>query len=130
MEEWEYGLRLDLNMTNKKEKYVIFSGYNKKSTEVKAFLDKLDKNLDDYEGITNKVIIAGDLNAKVGEENDIAETGIEKIMQQTRKTEDKETRREGRILARWCENRAMAIMNGRAKGDETGKITCIGHGNG
>lgn len=87
--------------------------------------------MDELEVIEARIIMAGDPNAKIGEEQIIAHCGLEddgKIP--TRKSEDKELRPEGKILFRCCEERAMIVMNSRSEGDEDEKIASRGHGQG
>lgn len=128
--DWEYGIKIELEK-GKEEKYIIITGYNNKPANMKTFLKKLDQELDEIEGSPFKTILIGDLNARIGEGQRVSECGMDEFkVAQIRKSEDKEIRREGKLLLNWCESRAILIMNGRSIGDEDGKITCIGHGGG
>ncbi|XP_043477868.1 uncharacterized protein LOC122508520 [Leptopilina heterotoma] len=128
--EWEFGLQIVIKKDNKIN-YIIITGYNNKASNIKKFLKVLDEKLDDLEGTEAKIIVAGDLNARIGEEQGVANCGMDEVNEwPLRKSEDKEIRQEGKKLIDWCERRTMMIMNGRAEGDEEGKITCVGHGMG
>lgn len=129
IEQWEYGLKIDLKKKNSEIRYIILTGYNNRANNLNKFVAKLSDKMDELEGSEARIIVSGDINARIGEEQGIAHCGLEddgKIP--TRKSEDKELRPEGKLLLRWCEERAMIVMNGRSEGDEDGKITSIGHG--
>ena len=87
--------------------------------------------MDDLEGHPARLMLAGDLNAKIGSGQGVAECSWkEKINLRLRNSEDKEMRSQGKLLLNWCEARTMLIMNGRTEEDREGKVTCIGHGSG
>ena len=85
--------------------------------------------MDDLEGHPAGLMLAGDLNAKIGSGQGVVECGWkEKMNIRLRNSEDKEMRSEGKLLLNWCEARTMLIMNGRTQEDREGKVTCIGQG--
>ena len=112
--EWEYGLQLQIKKKNSEDNYILITGYNNKPNNIKLFLKKLDQRMDDLEGHSARLILAGDLNAKIGTGQGVAECSWEKEMDLClRNSEDKEIRPEGKVLLNWCKARTMLIMNGR-----------------
>ncbi|XP_011313009.1 trichohyalin-like [Fopius arisanus] len=94
-------------------------------------LEALGTTVDDKEGEGARIVISGDLNARIGELQGWASCGmVEEGRIGERIAQDKTERGEGRKLIGWCEERAFLVENGRARGDETGAITFIGEGAG
>ena len=133
-EEWEYGLLIKIKLKDAKEtedNYIIATGYNNKPANINKFIRELDRRLEELEGTKPRGLVACDFNARIGEGQGIAECGMENLKQlPTCRSEDKEIIYEGKKLIEWCEEKAMIIMNGRAVGNEEGKITYVGHGRG
>lgn len=71
------------------------------------------------------VFICGDMNARVGD----AQVCNEGSVFVTRKTEDKNVNKNVKNLLKICEDLNLVLLNGRIKGDETGKITYVGGNN-
>ena len=106
--------------------YILITGYNTKPNNTKLFLKKMEQRMDDLERHPARLILAGDLNAKIGSGQGVAECGWkEKINLPLRNSEDKEMRSEGKLLLNWCEARTMLIINGRTEEDREGKVRCI-----
>lgn len=90
-------------------------------TKLRESLDTImEENLKE-EG---SLIIIGDWNARIGEEN--ARIEIKKEEDWKRKSEDKTLNNEGKKMLDFCEEYGITIMNGRMRGDEEGKYTHIG----
>lgn len=129
IQEWEYGLTLKIKGSEINEEYIIISVYNNDRKNLQTCVDKLEEEIENVAIENRRLIITGDFNARIGEEQGIAECGIgisTEIVK--RKSEDKQIRSEGRKMIRWCEEKAMIIMNGRTSEDQEGKTTCIGYG--
>lgn len=118
VEEWDYGLI----MKEKGSRIKIITVYNnKKVTKLRESLDTImEKNLNE-EG---SLIIIGDWNARIGEEN--ARIEIKKEENWKRKSEDKTLNNEGKKMLDFCKEYGITIMNGRMRGDEEGKYTHLG----
>lgn len=129
IKEWEYGMQINLKNKEGDDNYTIITGYNNRSSNIKKFLNAINCNLEVLEKTNDRIIIAVDLNVRIGESQGVSECGLEKVNDlPTRRSEDKEYRYEGIRFIEWCEENTMVIMNGRTKEDREGKITCIGHG--
>uniref|UniRef100_A0A0C9Q1K8 MCT1 protein n=1 Tax=Fopius arisanus TaxID=64838 RepID=A0A0C9Q1K8_9HYME len=99
--EWECRLRIrgrDGNI-NEKNKYEIWTVYNNRGGNMKNLLNSVNDKLGLSEGYNT--IIIGDLNARIGEEQGIAEYGMKKSNIPRRKSEDKIRRNEGKQLVNW-----------------------------
>ena len=70
-----------------------------------------------------RLIIAGDLNARVGEKQT---TGNGEEGERYRRSEDKTLNAEGRVLVNFCEERDCMIRNGATIGDWKGEATYVG----
>lgn len=70
------------------------------------------------------VIVGGDFNARIGDWDGWMmdeEGGTEK-----RRSKDKVTSGQGKLLCDWMRERGWYILNGNTKGDENGKFTYVG----
>lgn len=115
--EWSYGLVL--KKKTEAEKVWIISVYN--NVGIARVKDEL-KNLvldGGAEGAT--VIVAGDLNARIGLDQGVAEWEGEPVSERT--SQDPVLNSEGKKLLSLCEEVGLIIQNGRAKGDEEGVLT-------
>ncbi|XP_028982071.1 uncharacterized protein LOC114841315 [Diachasma alloeum] len=131
VEEWKYGLRMSIKAKGSRDGYVVINTYNNDRKNLKKVLKEMDGMLEDLEGSEERLIVTGDLNARIGELQGISECGTEERTGiKERRSQDKTTRDEGRKLVDWCEERALLIQNGRAEGDEEGQLTFIGEGAG
>ncbi|XP_015126995.1 uncharacterized protein LOC107048360 [Diachasma alloeum] len=131
VEEWEYGMKLRIQERESRESYRVITIYNNVRKNLKRALGKMDELVEDSEGSEERLIIVGDLNARSGELQGVADCGWkEEIRITERKSQDKTIRGEGKKLMEWCEERALLVQNGRARGDEEGKITFAGEGAG
>lgn len=78
----------------------------------------MEENIENLELGEDRLIIVGDFNVRIGEEQGIVECGFgmnTEILE--RKSEDKQIGSEGKRLLNWCEENTMLIMNGRTKED-------------
>jgi len=84
------------------------------------------------------VLIMGDLNARIGTENDFIENDTNMFIPvpdnydtddvlPIRKSKDKTVNNFGRKLLDFCKTTGMRVLNGRTKGDEEGNFTFISH---
>ena len=87
--ELEYGLQLEIKKNDSQIHYILITGYSNKPNNTKLFLKKLDQRMDDL-GHLARLMLAGDLNAKIGTGQGVAEGGWkEKINLRLRNSEDK-----------------------------------------
>lgn len=82
--EWEYGLQVEIKMKNSRDKYTLITGYNNKPANTKLFLKRLDQKMDEMEDYSGRIIVAGDLNARIGIGQGVAECGWEEDAQVAR----------------------------------------------
>lgn len=73
-----------------------------------------------------KLIIAGDFNARTGQEGSLYFGGEEDGEEYKRKSKDKKVNKEGKKLLEVVEERGWCILNGNVMGDENGEITYLG----
>lgn len=71
-----------------------------------------------------KIIIGGDLNAKMGREGPFFNEERKEF--ERRNSKDKVKNTEGTKLIEMVEENGWEILNGNTKGDEAGEFTCIG----
>lgn len=119
IKEWKYGLTLE---NNKKEGEVIITVYN--NVGMKQLETELRKEIEEGANRNKKVVIIGDFNARIGEED--RERDEEELERKKRRSKDKVLNNEGRKLLNMCEELGLSIWNGRAKNDEEGEITFVG----
>ncbi|CAD6234564.1 GSCOCG00001987001-RA-CDS [Cotesia congregata] len=117
VDEWEYGFVIK----NKQMSEVVITVYN--NVGIRAIEKQFKKVVRDNEGTYEKIIVIGDLNARIGE----CET---KVVNQEysikRKSKDKVVNAEGKKLLNMCEDLGLRIINGASEGDRNGEVTFIG----
>lgn len=79
--------------------------------------------MEENSSIAEKIIIVGDLNARVGERNIV---GVNEEGRLKRKSKDKVLNSEGKKLLKMCKELELRIMNGGTEGNKNGEITFIG----
>lgn len=126
--EWDLGIIIKMKEVGVEEKVWLVSVYN--NVGFKEVQKSLGSKVEEAIVEGARVIIAGDLNARIGEahaavdddgEDDGWAAGL-------RKSEDKTINAEGRRLLKFCELYGLAVLNGRTRGDEEGKLTYAGGG--
>ena len=126
VDEWEYGMILKRKEKEEKKEFWIISVYNN------VGFGKIVKQLSECveEGMTKGagLMILGDLNARIGEEQGRVEWEEAATRWGTRKSTDKTVNREGRKLLKFCETMGLIVLNGRIKGDDEGNMTYVGGG--
>lgn len=96
----------------------MFRLYN--NNRAQEIVRELTENINDMEEIN--LIIAGDLNARIGEQESI----IGRDADEGRKSKDKITNKEGTIIMVATLERGWIILNRNKEGDEEGEFTYIG----
>lgn len=73
------------------------------------------------------VIIMGDINVRIGEEQQITDSHIIRYasINDTRKSKDKILNSNGKKFLTFCNNYGLLILNGRTRGDENGEFTFV-----
>ena len=115
-------MTLKIKKKGMKEAYTIIGVYNNDRRNWCKCIDKFNSEIEKYEDRRDRLIVAGDLNARIGVEQEMAECGTQletKILK--RRSEDRVVRSEGRRLLKWCEEKARLVMNGRAKETRKGR---------
>lgn len=100
-----------------------YLNYNNWDTEFNSILDFLSQN------ILNNLIIIGDLNGRIGSEQNFPEGIIELTnnrLNGRRQSKDGEVNQKGQKLLSLFENNGLVILNGRAVGDTEGDFTFVG----
>ncbi|CAG5078766.1 Protein of unknown function [Cotesia congregata] len=100
---------------------MIISVYN--NVGIKKIESELKGVVEENARTAEKIIIVGDLNARVGERNT---EGVKEEGRLKRKSKDKVFNSEGKKLLKVCKELGLRIMNGGTEGDRKGEITFIG----
>ena len=116
--EWKYGILTEIITEEGKMK--IISTYNNEG--IKKTREAIEKVIEEEDTKEIKVLLVGDMNARIG----LEDVGAEGETLLERKSEDKRKNQEGDILIDLCEENGYTILNGKIKGDEQGKMTYIG----
>ena len=122
VKEWKHGLTLKIKKKGMREAYTMISVYNNDRRNWCKCIDKLNSEIEKYEDKRDRLIVAGDLNARIGVEQEVAECGtLLEIKILKRRLEDRVVRNEGRRLFKWCEEKAWLLMNGRRRETRKGR---------
>ena len=124
VDEWEYGMILKRKEKEKKKEFWIISAYNNVGFGkiVKHLSECVEERMTKGAGL----MILGDLNARIGEEQRRGESEEAATRWGTRKSTDKTVNRKGRKLLKFCETMGLIVLNGRIKGDDEGNMTYVG----
>ncbi|KAH0552571.1 hypothetical protein KQX54_012845 [Cotesia glomerata] len=117
--EWDYGFKL----INKKESEMLVTVYN--NVGMDAIEKKIKKEVREMENIIEKIIVLGDMNARLGE-SDV--TKIFNASEKQRKSKDKKLNAEGKKLLSLCEELVLELerKNNFNVGVEENKDKCKG----
>ncbi|KAH0552085.1 hypothetical protein KQX54_005348 [Cotesia glomerata] len=117
--EWDYGFKL----INKKESEMLVTVYN--NVGMDAIEKKIKKEVREMENIIEKIIVLGDMNARIGE-SDV--TKIFNASEKQRKSKDKKLNAEGIKLLSLCEELVLELKrkNNFNVGVEENKDKCKG----
>lgn len=119
MREWEFGLLIKY-----KNNLCIITVYN--NVGMSRLICKMRAIIQECMINYETIVICGDMNARVGEEQACNEGIDENLSHKSRVSEDKVTNAEGKKLLKLSEELGLILLNGRVNGDERGAITYIG----
>ena len=96
-----------------------------------AWQKEFDKILELTESNTgNEYLIVGDINVRIGEEQELAEEANyctqNAKLRKTRKSKDKSVNFKGKLILELCESQNLIILNGKTQGDYDGEMTFLG----
>lgn len=91
---------------------------------------KYKRVIEEFMDECEKIIICGDMNARVGEEQGCLDIDDQISEARIRKSKDKTLNLKGKKLLKLCEKFCLIVMNGRSTGDEEGNLTFVGGGPG
>lgn len=117
--EWEFGMLIYFNRD-----ICTITVYN--NVGMTGLDCKLRKIIEECMSNYETVLLCGDMNSRVGEEQVCNESTDEGMYQKFRNSEDKVINESGKKLLKLSEDIGLILLNGRANGDENGKITYIG----
>ena len=121
VKEWKYGLVIDGLKTGDRDIKMI-AGYN--NSGMSEFLDKMSEIIDEAAMEGKELVIVGDLNARIGVNNN--ENNEKDEIE--RKSEDLVYNTEGKKLIQFCRDKGLEVKNGKTEGDWEGKLTYVGRG--
>ena len=75
VKEWKHGLTLKIKKKGMREAYTMISVYNNDRRNWCKCIDKLNSEIEKYEDRRDRFIVAGELNARIGVEQEVAECG-------------------------------------------------------
>lgn len=117
--EWEYGMIIENRQEAGESLITVYNNVGMKKIEM-----ELRNQIEECMNRREKIMIIGDLNARIGEENN--EEDEDGVKRRKRRSKDKVINSEGRKLLKMCDELGLCIWNGRAKNDEEGEITFVG----
>lgn len=119
IEEWDYVLIIkNVKMGKEKIGNIIVTYV---SEAVDKMINSIQSWIDEEEKKGQSLLIVGDLNARIGEEQ-----GGEGLRE--RVSMDKAINVQGEKLLKFCEEKGLEVKNGRTEGDFRGELTFIGEG--
>lgn len=128
VKKWKYGMIIKIRSEEREKWLWIIEVYNPVGfgTLEGTLKNHVENGIEQGAGI----IIVGDLNARIGRKSGIVECEKSGGIAWLRNSEDNVVNTEGRKLLNFCDKLGLAIMNGRTKGDEMGRVTYVGGGGG
>lgn len=121
-EEWKYGIKiksLEIGGGDIVNIIVVYS-----NEKVKKMIEEVKKEIEGWIGKGETILLIGDFNARIGK----WQISREGEREESRKSEDEKSNREGMQLLDLCEEIGGSIRNGSTRGDWEGKITFVGGG--
>ena len=105
--------KVSIDGKNKKtEIYVVYMGKERDENK-KCIEEEIEKEID------ARIIVVGDFNARIGDEQGATVIGEN----DKRNSKDKEINNDGKKLVKWMEENGLIVMNGVKNGDEKGAYT-------
>lgn len=123
LESWKFGIIIGgLRLKNGAQGKIITTYNNVGVTQVSS---EISKHIEEATIRGETILVAGDWNARVGNQNGMEEEELEQFGL-NRNSQDKKLDPEGKKLLALCESFGMNILNGCIRGDREGRITHIG----
>ena len=113
--EWKYGIVTEI--ITEATKMNIISTYNNEGME--RTREARDNDIEKEDTKELKVLLMGDMNARIG----VEDVGAEDETLLERKSGDKRKNQEGEMLIDLCEENRYIILNGKIKVEEQRKMT-------
>ena len=125
--EWKEGLVVKgLAMGKNNDLFILVTVYN--NCGWGNLMNDLDEIIIEAEERGEGIMIVGDMNARIGEEQGRADDG--EGVEKERVSRDKVKNPEGRKLTDFCEKNGLLILNGKCEGDREGNFTSTGEDGG